>query len=78
MADTFKVGIIGGGWRGGACGRVSHRRGIQDRRHRRLIAPRREIIAECGPLKEFTDVKDLIADREGIDVVSVCSADGMQ
>jgi predicted dehydrogenase len=73
MAETLKVGIIGGGWPGRA-----HASGYRAASGFKIVAvadliPQRraQLIAECGPLREFGDAKELIADKS-IDVVSVC------
>jgi predicted dehydrogenase len=73
MAETLRVGIIGGGWPGQA-----HAKGYATAGGFKLTAVadlipdrRQKLMADFGITKEFTDAKELLADRD-IDVVSIC------
>jgi predicted dehydrogenase len=73
MAETLRVGIIGGGWPGQA-----HAKGYAASGGFKLTAVadliperRQKLMAEFGIAKEYTDARELIADRD-IDVVSIC------
>src|SRR5512140_2547334 len=73
MAETIKVGIVGGGWPGAA-----HARGYLAAGGFRLVAVadliperRKKLMAEFQVPREYADAMDLVADRE-IDAVSIC------
>jgi predicted dehydrogenase len=73
MADTLRVGIIGGGWPG-----HQHAKGYAATPGFKLTAVadlipdrRQKLVSEFGITKQFNDAQELLADRE-IDVVSVC------
>ncbi len=73
MAESTRVGIIGGGWPGAA-----HARGYLAAGAFKLVAVadlipdrRRKMMAEFSIPREYAEAADLIADRE-IDAVSVC------
>jgi predicted dehydrogenase len=73
MAETLRVGIIGGGWPGQA-----HAKGYATAGGFKLtgvadLIPerRKQLMAEFSIAKEFDDAKKLLADRD-IDVVSIC------
>jgi predicted dehydrogenase len=74
MAESIRVGIAGAGWPGQAHARGYKEAGagfkivavadlIPDRRKR--------IMADYGAAREYSDAKELVADKE-IDVISVC------
>jgi predicted dehydrogenase len=73
MAETLRVGIIGGGWPGQAHAKgYAATGGFKLAAVADLIPQRRaKLMAEFAIAKEFTDAKELLADRD-IDVVSVC------
>ncbi len=73
MAESLRVGVIGGGWPG-----TAHARGYQQAGGFKIVAisdlipdRRKTFMNEFGATKEFADAKDLLAEKE-IDVVSVC------
>jgi predicted dehydrogenase len=73
MSNSTRIGIIGGGWPG-----VAHARGYRAAGGFAVVAVadliparRQKLIAELGPVKEYVDAMELIAD-EGIDAVSIC------
>src|SRR4051794_27990116 len=73
MSQPIRVGIIGGGWPGGA-----HARGYQAAGGFKGVAisdlipdRRKKVMAELGIAKEFADAKELIKDKD-VDAVSVC------
>jgi predicted dehydrogenase len=73
MSNVTKVGIIGGGWPG-----LAHARGYRAAGGFTVVAVadlipqrRQKLIAELGPVKEYAEAKELLAD-ETIDAVSIC------
>jgi predicted dehydrogenase len=73
MSSSTRVGIIGGGWPGAA-----HARGYRAAGGFSVVAVadliparRQKLIAELGPVREYVDAMELIAD-EAIDAVSIC------
>ena len=73
MAETTRVGIIGGGWPGG-----QHARGYLQAGGFKLVAVadlipdrRKKLMAEFAIAREFADAMELLKDPE-IDAVSIC------
>lgn len=73
MAETIKVGVIGGGWPG-----AMHTKGYRSAGGFKVLAVadliperRKQLMAEFQIPREYSDANDLIADRE-IDAVSIC------
>ncbi len=73
MAEQTRVGIIGCGWPGAA-----HAKGYLGAGGFKVVAAadlipdrRKKIMAEFGASREYSEAKDLIADKE-IDAVSIC------
>jgi predicted dehydrogenase len=71
--QQIRVGIIGGGWPGGA-----HARGYKESGGFKLAAVadlipdrRKKLVADYGPMQEYSEAKELIADK-GLEAVSVC------
>lgn len=73
MAQPIRVGIIGGGWPGGA-----HARGYADAGGFKIAAVadliperRKTLVAAFNIEREYAEAKDVIADKQ-IDAVSIC------
>ncbi|MGE5611076.1 MAG: Gfo/Idh/MocA family protein [Bacillota bacterium] len=73
MAETIRVGIIGGGWPG-----AMHARGYLTAGSFKIVAVadliperRKKLMAEYQITREYADALELIADKE-IDAVSIC------
>ena len=72
MADTIRVGIIGGGWPGKAHAKGYQAAGFKLVSVADLIPARRKAMMEEFKIgKEYADAKELILDPE-VDAVSVC------
>lgn len=73
MPQPIRVGIIGGGWPGGA-----HARGYKEAGGFKVVAVadliparRKKLMEESGATREYADAIELVADKD-LDVVSVC------
>src|SRR5947209_20273619 len=72
MAETIRVGIIGGGWPGKAHAKGYQESGFKITAVADLIPARRKaMMDEFKIAREYSEAKDLVADAE-VDAVSIC------